>query len=67
MMEGGERVNLDNIKNLLKERNKTVREFEEEVGISRGSFYKWDKHDPSYKTLQKAADVLEVSIEKLIE
>lgn len=56
----------ENVKNILEARKITVSTFERDLGLSKGSFYKWEKHSPSVKTVKKAAEYLGVSIAKIV-
>lgn len=56
----------DTIKNICKEKGITVSSLEKQAGLSKGSVYKWNTVSPSVESLSKVANVLKVSINKLI-
>ena len=58
---------IDAVKNILAEKNKTVKELFENKIISENTFYKYKQRYPSLKTLIKIANYLEVSIDYLFE
>lgn len=60
-------MNLNKVKELCKSKGMGIRDLERQLDVSRGAFYKWDEHVPSYKTLKKLSEILGVSIEELIE
>ena len=56
----------DAIKSICKEKGIAVSEVERQAGLARGSLYKWNESSPSVESLSKVANVLKVSINKLI-
>lgn len=57
----------DNVKILCAEKNISVGQLEKELGFSNGSICKWNENEPGIRKVQKVADYLHVSIEKLLE
>jgi len=54
------------VKAILEEKGITVTEFENKLGIAKGSFYKWKNHAPSIETAKKAAEFLGVSLDDIV-
>ena len=52
---------------ISKERNISINQLEERAGLSTGSIYKWNTVSPTVKNLKKVADVLETTVDSLIE
>lgn len=48
----------DNVKDACKENGVTISELEEELGFSRGSIYKWNKHLPNVEKLKSVSKKL---------
>jgi len=57
----------DNIKLLCKERCVPISKMEADLGFPRSSICKWNENEPGIRKVQKVADYLQVSIEKLLE
>ncbi len=57
----------DKIKEICKERGISVRSVEITASLSNGAISKWNEVVPTVKSLKAVADVLKVSIDKLIE
>lgn len=58
---------VENIKRTCQKRGIRVSELERRAGLPLNSIYKWDKSIPSVERVKRAADVLEVTIDKLME
>lgn len=56
----------DNIKAIAAERGMTIKSLAEKAGISENSIYRWKRTNPSTKSLDKVAKVLNVSTAELI-
>ena len=57
----------ENTKSVLTEKKISVADFERELGLAKGSFYKWKDHVPSMITVKKAAEFLNVPIAELVK
>lgn len=58
----------DNIKNYAKKRGLSLMEVERRAGLARGHIEKWKKDfNPSLTSLQKVAEVLNVSVGTLLK
>ena len=57
----------ENIKRLLDEKGISVIEFENNIGLQRGGFYKWQNHEPGISKVKAAAEYLNVSIDSLMQ
>lgn len=57
----------DNVKALCDKRGITVWRLEKDLGFPNGGIRKWNESDPGIRKVQKVADYLGVSIEKLLE
>lgn len=57
----------DNIKRICKEQGITISKMETELEFPRSSICKWNENEPGIRKVQKVADYLHVSIEKLLE
>lgn len=57
----------DNIKNLCKKKNLSIRQVEEKAGVANGIIGSWRTSIPRTDNLQKVADVLGVSISTLLK
>lgn len=57
----------DNVKKLCAEKNISVGQLEKTLGFSNGSINKWNENEPGIRKVQKVADYLQVSIEKLLQ
>lgn len=57
----------DNVKVLCRERGISVLKLEAALGFPRSSICKWNENEPGIRKVQKAADYLGVSIERLLE
>ena len=66
--KGGKKLNLyEAIYQISKERNISINQLEERAGLSTGSIYKWTTVSPTVKNLKKVADVLETTVDSLLE
>lgn len=54
------------IKEIATNQGMSIRKVERLSGLSNGIISKWDKHDPRVASVKKVADVLGVSIEKVL-
>lgn len=52
---------------MAKEKGMSINQLEEKAKLSKGSTYKWNVVSPSIKNLKKVADVLECTVNDLIE
>ncbi len=57
----------DNVKSACKEKEMSVSELEEELGFTRSSIYKWNKHKPSVEKLKAVAERLNKPMEYFLE
>lgn len=57
----------DRIFEMAKEKGMSINQLEEKAKLSKGSTYKWNVVSPSIKNLKKVADVLECTVNDLIE
>lgn len=57
---------LSRTKELTKKRGLTIQKLADEVGIAKSSIYQWDNHEPKPSTINKVADVLDVSTDYLL-
>ena len=60
-------IPIEELRELCKKRNSSIKQMEEELGIGNGVIAKWYKRgtDPAHTRLQQIADYLSVSIEYL--
>lgn len=60
-------IPIEELRELCKKRNSSIKQMEEELGIGNGVIAKWYKRgtDPAHSRLQQIADYLSVSIEYL--
>lgn len=66
--KGGANLNLyEVIYQLSREKSISINQLEEKAELSTGSIYKWTTVSPSVKNLKKVADVLETTVDSLIE
>lgn len=56
----------DNIKALTAEQGITIKRLAEKAGIGENSIYRWKKTNPSTKSLEKVAKVLNVEVSDLL-
>jgi len=56
---------LDKIKKMCKERNISIPKLEDELGLGRGTIYKWESVSPSVVNLKKVADFLGCTLDEL--
>jgi repressor LexA len=49
------------------EKGLSINSLEDMAGVSTGSIYKWNKVSPTIRNLQKVANILECTIDELIE
>ena len=52
---------------ISKEKNISINQLEERAGLSTGSIYKWKTVSPTVKNLKKVAEVLETTVDSLLE
>lgn len=52
---------------ISKEKNISINQLEEKAGLSTGSIYKWNTVSPTVKNLKKVAEVLETTVDSLLE
>ncbi len=57
---------LSRTKEIAKKRGMSMESLANKVGISKSGIYQWDKHEPKPSTIQKVADVLNVSTDYLL-
>ena len=57
----------ENVKRLADEKGMSIRAIENQVGLANGTIGKWREREPSVINLNKVAQVLEVTIDELIE
>ena len=57
---------VENIKLLCRQRNTSIPKLEKEIGLGKGTAYKWDKSSPTADNLQKVADYFFVTIDYLL-
>lgn len=58
---------LDKIKTLCAIHQITLKDLEEQCGIGKNSFYKWDSQSPAVKSVKAVADYFHVSVDYLID
>lgn len=56
----------DNIKTIAAERGMTIKRLAEKAGIGENSIYRWKRTNPSTKSLEKVAKVLNVEVSDLL-
>ena len=52
---------------ISKEKGISINQIEERAGLSTGSIYKWNTVSPTVKNLKKVAEVLETTVDSLLE
>lgn len=57
----------DNIKKVCEEKGISVTKVEKMAGLSNGAISKWNTSSPTVDNLKAVANVLKVSVKKLIE
>lgn len=57
---------LSRTKELTKKRGLTIEKLADRVGIAKSSIYQWNNHEPKPSTINKVADVLDVSTDYLL-
>ncbi|MGX6988544.1 hypothetical protein C5L23_000349 [Leuconostoc fallax] len=57
---------LSRTKDTAKKRGLSIEKLAKQVGISKSGIYQWDIHEPKPSTIQKVADVLNVSTDYLL-
>ncbi|MFD1670501.1 helix-turn-helix domain-containing protein [Agrilactobacillus yilanensis] len=57
---------LDRVKKISKNRGWSLQKVAEKAGIGKNSIYRWSTKKPTTNSLQKVADVLDVSIDYLL-
>lgn len=56
----------DNVKKLCEEKGVSILSLEKALGFPRSSICKWNDNEPGIRKVQKVAEYLGVSIEKLL-
>lgn len=56
----------DRIKEICKEKGISASSVEKKAGLGNGAIAKWNNFSPSVKNLKAVADVLEISIDELL-
>lgn len=56
----------NNIKAVCKSRGVSISKLEEDLGFTRSSLYKWDRHQLSIGNLKKVADYFNITVDELI-
>ncbi len=67
MQKGGEAVIYNNIKELADKRGYSIRELERLSGLKNGAIGKWRKVSPRVNNLQNVADILGVTVNRLLK
>lgn len=57
----------DKIKEICKEKGVSPSSVEKKAGLGNGAITKWNNFSPSVKNLKAVADILDVSVDELIE
>lgn len=57
---------LERVKELAKKQDITVLDLAERLGLSRNTFYSWDKSSPKASTVGKVADYFNVSVDYIM-
>ena len=57
---------LERVKELAKKQDMTVLDLAEKLGLSRNTFYSWDKSSPKASTVGKVADYFNVSVDYIM-
>ena len=57
---------LEVIQSLCKDQGISVFKLEKELGFGNGTIYKWEKSSPSIEKVQKVADYLKVSVDRIL-
>lgn len=57
----------DNIQNVAKKKGISINRLEKELGMTRGSMYKFNQSTPSSEKIQRIADYLDVPVEVLMK
>ncbi len=57
----------DRIKEICKERGISPSAVEKKAGLGNGAVTKWNDFNPTVKNLKAVADILEVSVDELID
>lgn len=56
----------DNVKAICESKNISISKLEDDLDFPRSYICKWNKNEPGIRKVQKVADYLEVSIERLL-
>lgn len=56
----------DNIKAIAEKKNIPIRQLEKDAGLGNGSIYKWKNVSPKISSLMAVADVLGVTVNRLL-
>ena len=57
----------DKIKEICKDKGISVASVEEKAGLGNGTITKWNNSSPTVENLKAVADVLKVSVSKILE
>lgn len=57
----------DNVKKLCEEKGVSILSLEKALGFPRSSICKWNDNEPGIRKVQKVAEYLGISIEKLLK
>ena len=55
----------ENVQQALNKKGIPVVEFEKQIGLQRGGFYKWKNHDPGVSYVKKASEFLKMPMDDL--
>lgn len=58
---------LRKIKNMAKEKGLSIRKLENKAGLGNGTISGWETSSPNVDNLKKVADILECTIDELLE
>lgn len=56
----------ENVRRLAKEKGKSLKDIEKELGFTTGSFSRWISHEPSVSTVMKIAEYFGVEVKELL-
>lgn len=57
----------DKVKEICKEKNISIASVEKKAGLGNGAITKWNSSSPTVDNLKVVADILEVTVDELIE
>lgn len=58
---------LEKIKEILTEKQMSIRELESKAGLGNGTIRGWEKSSPNVDNLKKVADILERTVDELLK